>query len=127
MAADQKNFELFKYVDDDAVNWNKRGEVEAVRQAVDGSAAAGAYPVWRDTGNGKGYRARRIVYQDATTFRTKTVLFYTAAAYAAIVLGTDTLSFPVEGVVTAVTYTAIRKIPEHKPGVGASRMLADHA
>lgn len=127
MAADQKNFQLFKYVDDDGTSWNKRGEVEAVRQAVDGSAAAGAFPVWRDARSGRGYRARRIVYQDPTTFRTKNVIFYTAAAYAAVVLQTDTISFPVEGVVTAVAYTAIRKLPEHKPGVGASRMLSDHA
>lgn len=127
MVAVQKNFQLFKYVDDDGVNWNKRGEVDTNRNSVDGSAAAGAYPVWRDGRSGRGYKARRIVYQDPTTFRTVDVLFYTAAAYAAITLQTDTMNIYVPGEAVAVTYTAIRKLPEHKPGVGASRMLADHA
>lgn len=127
MVAVQKNFELFKYVDDDGGNWNKRGEVDTNRNSVDGSAAAGAYPVWRDGTGARGYRSRKIVYQDPTTFRTVTVQFYTAAAYAAIVLQTDTMNIYVPGEAVAVTYTAIRKIPEHKPGVGASRMLADHA
>lgn len=126
MAADQKNFGLFTYVDNDNVSWNKRGEVEAVRQAVDGNAAAGAHPIWRD-GSSRGYRVRKIIYQDPTTFRTKTVIFYTAAAYAAVVLKTDTISFPVEGEATAVDYTAVAKIPEHKPGQPFSRQLADHA
>lgn len=124
MAADQKNFGLFTYVDNDGVSWNKRGEVEAVRQAVDGNAASGAHQIWRDHG---AYRVRKIVYQDPTTFRTKSVIFYTAAAYAAVVLQTDTISFPIEGEATAVDYTAVAKIPEHKPGQRFPRPLPDHA
>lgn len=124
MAADQRNFGLFTYVDNDAVSWNKRGEVEAVRQAVDGNAAAGAHQLWKDGGR---YRSRKIIYQDPTTFRTKTVVFYTAGAFAAIVLRTDTLSFPVEGEVAAVEYTAVAKVAERKPGQRFPAQLADHA
>lgn len=125
MAADQKNIGLFTYVDNNAVSWNKRGEAETVRQAVDGSAAFGAHPNWgRETTR---HSVRKIIYQDPTTFRTKTVIFYTAAAWAAVVLGTDTISFPVEGEATAVVYTATKKIGERQPAVAAPRQLADHA
>jgi hypothetical protein len=67
------------------------------------------------------------VYQDATTFRTKRVIFYTAAAYAAITLGTSTLAVHVPGNTATVSYTARIKVPERKPGVGAARQNADHA
>jgi hypothetical protein len=123
--ASQKNFQLFTYVDDDGVSWDKRGELDAVRNAVDGSTAFGGNPVWAK--ESRRNHVRKIIYQDATTFRTKTCIFYTAAAYAAITLGTSSLSFPVEGEATAVLYVAREKISERKPGVGAARNLADHA
>ncbi len=125
MAADQKNFGLFTYVDESGQSWNKRGEIEAVRQAVDGSAASGTHPTWgRET---RRHSTRKIIYQDATTFRTKTVIMYTAAAAAAVALGTDTISFPVEGEATAVSYKALKLVAERSPGLGAPRNLADHA
>lgn len=125
MAADQKNIGLFTYIDDNAVSWNKRGEAEAVRQAVDGSSAFGSNPNWgRETTR---HSVRKILYQDPTTFRTKSVIFYTAAAWNAIALGTDTISFPVEGEATAVVYTAVKRIPERQPRAAAPRQLADHA
>lgn len=125
MAADQKNFGLYTYVDNSGVSWNKRGEAEAVRQAVDGNAAFGAHPNWgRET---RRHSVRKIVYQDPTTFRTKTVIFYTAAAWSAVVLGTDVIAFPVEGEATAVNYTAVHRIPERQPSAAAPRQLADHA
>lgn len=120
----QKNFGLFTYVDGDGVSWNKRGEVESVRQAVDGSAAAGAHQVWFDSPR---MRVRRITYQDPATFRTKSVIFYTAAAYAAITLNTSTLDFAIEGQATAITYTAVAKQAEKKPGARFPRPLIDHA
>src|SRR5436190_24390834 len=94
MAADQKNFQLFKYVDDNGVSWNKRGEDNAALNAVNGSAALGAFPVWEDSPRMK---VRTITYRDPTTFRQKKVIFYTAAAFAAVVVGTDTLALHVEG------------------------------
>lgn len=125
MAADQRNIGLFTYVDDNAVSWNKRGEQEGVRQAVDGSAAFGAHPNWgRETTR---HSVRKIIYQDPTTFRTKTVIFYTNAAWTAVVLGTDTISFPVEGEATAVAYTAKKRVGERQPSAAAPRQLIDHA
>lgn len=125
MVAQQKNFQLFTYLDDNAVNWNKRGELDAIRNAVDGSAAFGAHPNWgRET---RRHATRKVIYQDGTTFRTKTVLVYTPTAFAAITVGTSTLSFMVEGETVAVVYTAIRKIAEKQPAAAGSRQLADHA
>jgi hypothetical protein len=115
---------LFTYTDNDSIDWNKRGELDAVRNAVDGSTAFGGNPTWAR--ESRRNHVRKIIYQDATTFRTKTLVFYTAAAFDAIVLGTDSLSFPVEGETTAVLYVAREKIPEKKPGVGAARNLSDH-
>lgn len=125
MPADQKNFQLFTYVDNNGVSWNKRGELDAVRNAVDGSSAFGANPAWgRETPR---HRVRKMLYQDPTTFRTKTVIMYTAAAAAAITLGTDTLAFHVEGETGTVAYTAIQLIDEKQPRAAGSRQLADHA
>jgi hypothetical protein len=123
MAADQKNFQNYTYTDDNGVTWTKRGEMEAVRQAVDGNAAAAGHPTWRDSPRMK---ARRIIYTDSTTFRTKSVLFYTAAAFSAVALG-DIIAFPVEGETTSVNYAATKKQAEKQPSRGASRQLADHA
>jgi len=125
VVAAQKNFGLFTYTDDNGVDWNKRGELDAIRNAVDGSSAFGAHPNWgRETVR---HMPRTITYQDATTFRTKRVIFYTAAAYAAITVGTSTLSFMVEGETVAVVYTAVKKNPERQPSAASPRNLADHA
>jgi hypothetical protein len=125
VVAQQKNMQLFTYLDDNAQSWNKRGEMDAIRNAVDGSTALGAHPNWgRET---RRHSVRKIIYQDGTTFRTKTVVFYTPTAFAAITLGTSTLSFMVEGNTAAVVYTAVKKIAERSPGAAAARQLADHA
>jgi hypothetical protein len=124
MAADQKNFQVFTYVDDNAVSWNKRGEDNAALNAVNGSTTFGGHPTWEDS---RRMRARNIVYRDGTTFRTKRVIFYTAAAYAAITEGSSTLALHVEGETATVTYTAFKKNPERQPSVGAARQLVDHA
>lgn len=124
MAAAQKNFQLYTYVDDAGVSWNKRGEEDDLRSAVDGSTAFGVHPNWgRETPR---HRVRKIIYQDATTFRTKTVIFYTSAAYNAVALG-DIIAFPVEGEVASVNYNAIQKLAEKQPRAAAARQLADHA
>jgi hypothetical protein len=125
MAGAAKNFSLYTYVDNSTQSWNIRGEKDAVRNAVDGSAAAGAHPAWGRSTTRKS--PRKIVYVDLTTFRTKTVAFYTAAAFAAITLGTSTLSFMIEGEAVAVVYTASKAIPERLPKATAGPNLAEHA
>jgi hypothetical protein len=124
MAADQKNFQLFTYVDDNAVSWNKRGELEVARNAVDGNAAFGNHPNWgRESAR---HQTRKITYVDPTTFRSKTVIFYTGAAYAAVALG-DIVAFHVEGNVATVNYSAAKKHAERQPAAIGTRQLADHA
>jgi hypothetical protein len=122
MARNQKNFDNFLYVDDNGVSWTKRGESGGDATAVDGHATGTGAPMWIDSSRMK---ARRIVYQDPTTFRTVSPIFYTAAAYAAVALGTDVLAVQVEGLATTVNYTANKKQAEKQPARGPSRKLAD--
>jgi hypothetical protein len=125
MAADQKNFALFTYVDNDGISWNKRGEVNSARQAIDGNAAPGAHPNWgRST---RRHKARSITYVDGTTFRKVEVVFYTAAAFAAVVKGTDTIAVHVEGESATVAYTASKKNDEKSASATSGPQLADHA
>jgi hypothetical protein len=121
VARNQKNFQNFLYVDDNGVSWTKRGEDGGDGAAVDGHAAGTGAPTWIDSPR---MRARRIVYQDPTTFRTVSPIFYTAAAFAAVALG-DIIAVQVEGLATTVNYSAVKKVGEKQPGRGAARQLAD--
>jgi hypothetical protein len=122
MARNQKNFQLFAYVDDNGDNWNKRGEDGGAAAAVDGHASFNAgYQVWEDS---RRMRVRRIIYTDSVTFRTIDPIFYTPTAYNAVSLG-DTLAVQVAGLATTVNYTASKKIPERQPSRRAARQLAD--
>jgi hypothetical protein len=124
MPADQPNFQLFTYVDDNGVSWNKRGESGGPAAAVDGHAVFGAHPNWgRETSR---HATRKIIYQDPTTFRTVRTIMYTPTAYAAVALG-DIIAVHVQGETATVNYSAIKKVPERQPGAAASRQLADHA
>lgn len=125
MVADQKNFNLFTYVDDAGVAWNKRGEDAGPAAAVDGHAAFGANPNWgRET---RRHSVRKIIYTDPTTFRTVTPIFYTAAAWNAVAVGSDIVAVHVPGNTAAVNYTATKRISERQPAAKASRQAADHA
>jgi len=121
MARNQKNFDNFLYVDDNGVSWTKRGESGGSATAVDGHATGTGAPTWIDSSR---MRARRIIYQDPTTFRVVDPLFYTAAAFAAVAIGA-TLAVTVPGLSTTVNYNAIKKVPEKQPARGVSRKLAD--
>lgn len=125
MVAQQRNMQLFSYTDDSAQVWNKRGELDAIRNAVDGSTAFGAHPNWgRES---RRHSVRKAIYTDPTTFRTKTIIVYTPTAFAALTPGTSTLSFMVEGNVAAVVYTLSKKVSERQPAAQGARNLADHA
>lgn len=121
MARNQKNFQNFKYIDDNGVEWTKRGEDGGAAAAVDGHAAGDGDPVWIDTARMK---VRRIIYQDPATFRTVNPIFYTAAAFSAVALG-DIVAVQVEGLATTVNYAAVKKVAERQPSRGAARQLAD--
>lgn len=121
MPGNRKNYQNFLYVDDNAVHWTKRGEDGGAAAAVDGHAAHDGSPTWIESSR---MRVRRIIYQDATSFRTIDPVFYTAAAYNAVALG-DTLAVSVPGTATTVNYAAVKKIAERQPSRGTSRQLID--
>jgi len=125
VAANQLNYQMFTYTDDNGQTWNKRGELDAAVNAIDGSSAltAGAR-VWpRRTAR---YHTREAVFFDPSTFRTKRIVVYTSAAFAAIT-GATTLNVNVPGEVAAVSYSLSEKIAEKQPVGKATRQLADHA
>jgi len=121
MARNQKNFDNFLYVDDDAVDWTKRGESGGDGSAVDGHATGTSAPTWIDS---KRMKVRRVIAQDPTTFRTVSFIVYTPTAYSAIAKG-DTIAVQVEGSATTVNYNVTKKIGEKQPSRGPSRKLAD--
>lgn len=125
MVANQRNFQMFTYVDDNGATWNKRGVLDAAINAIDGSAAltAGAR-VWPHQTTR--YHTRQAVFVDPTTFRTVKFTVYTAAAFAALT-GASTVNVNVPGEVAAVAYTLAEKIPEKQPVAKATRQLVDHA
>ena len=121
MAVNLKNFDNYLYTDDNAVDWTKRGESGGPAASVDGHATGAGDPVWI---NSSRMQVRRVIYQDAVTFRTINPIIYTPTAFAAISLGA-TLAVQVPGSATTVTYTAVKKIAERQPSRGVSRKLAD--
>lgn len=124
MAANQKNYQVFTYVDDNGTTWNKRGQVDAAINAVDGSAALTAgSPLWTDSPSRS---CRKAVFVDPTTFRTVRFCVYTASAFAAID-GTTTVSINVPGETAGVTYNLSEKIPEKQRVAKTARQLPDHA
>lgn len=123
MARNQKNFQLFTYVDDNGTSWNVRGEDGGAASAVDGHATFTATaPVWdRNTTR---QHVRYVVYEDPTTHRTIKPIIYTPTAYAAIALG-STLAVSVAGLTTTVSYNATKKIPEKQASRKSARQLPD--
>ena len=123
MAEDAPNRKWFTYTDDHGTVWNKMGQIDPGCNALDGSTAAtsGAQDFPRQT---RRYRARAARFVDPATFRTKTCIMYTAAAAAALT-GASTVSVPVPGSATNVTYSFDGLIPEKTPIKSISRNLAD--
>jgi len=125
MAANQRNFEVFTYTDNNAAVWNKRGTLDAAINAIDGSTplTAGAR-VWPH--RTRRYHTREAVFFDPTTFRTVRFPVYTAAAFAAIT-GATTLNINVPGETAAVAYSLSQKIDEKQPTGKTTRKDLDHA
>lgn len=122
MARNQKNFSYFMYVDDNAVEWNVRGEDGGAASAIDGHTTDYTKPAWGD--NTRKRHVRYAVWQDAVTFRTAKTIIYTPTAFAAVGPG-DTIAVSVEGLATTVNYTLAAKVAEKQPLPKASRHLAD--
>lgn len=121
MPGNQPNVGYFLYVDDQARNWNVRGEVGGPATAVDGHATdLTAPPFGRQTKR----RHVRYVEYTAPNFRKYRTIIYTAAAFAAIADG-DTVDVPQQGAAALVTYTLSARIPERIPVPSAGRHLTD--
>jgi hypothetical protein len=125
MAANQINYQLFSYTDDNAHVWNKRGQLDTAQNAIDGSTPfTGGAQTWpKQT---RRMRTREAIFTDPTTFRTRRAIIYTPTAFAALVVGTTTLAVNVPGNTAAVTYTLTEKIGEKQPSVKGTRQLTDH-
>jgi hypothetical protein len=121
MARNQKNFDNFLYIDDNAVHWTKRGESGGDASGIDGHATNDGAPMWINSGR---RQARTISAYDPTTFRTIRPIVYTPTAFTAISNG-DTIAVQVEGLATTVDYTVSGKNPERQPKIQVSRKLAD--
>jgi hypothetical protein len=122
--ANQRNYQMFTYVDDNGDTWNKRGILDAAINAIDGSAALTAgEPVWIDTPK---KQTRKAVFYDPQTFRTVKFTVYTAAAFAAIT-GATTVAVSLPGNAAADTYSLAAKIAEKQPVAKATRQLPDAA
>jgi hypothetical protein len=123
MAATQKNFKWYRYVDDAARNWAIRADADWGDSAASGLAAFNVAdaPFGRQTTR---HHPRFAVYRDPTTFRTFKGVVGTAAAYAALASTHDVI---IPGETAAVTYNLAGKIPEKLQLPSTSRNLADHA
>ena len=121
MAANEKNFQNFLYVDDNGVSWTKRGEDGGAGAAVDGHAAGTLAPTWI---NSSRMRTRKIIYKNPLNHRSVDVTFYTAAAYSAVAIG-DIVAVQVPGSATTVNYAASKKVGEKQPTRDPATQLAD--
>lgn len=123
MARNQKNFKYFKYLKNDASEFNVRGESGGAFSAVDGNAAFDATKPLLSGITSRNH-PRYAVAQDATTLRTVKGIIYTPTAFAAISIG-DTIAVQVAGLATTVNYTVIDLIGERWKTAKASHNLAD--
>lgn len=109
----ERLFNYFTYTSDDGSTYNLRADQAWGQLAASGGTAASAP---RAYGRASRRRApRKATYRDASSFRTFTGPVFTAAAYAALVIGTSTVSRQLKGASTPVTYTLIKKTPEKIP------------
>ena len=123
MAATQRNFKWYRYVDDSGRNWAIRADADWGDSGASGLAAFNTadQPFGPQT---KRHHPRFAVYQDPTTFRIFRGVVGTAAAYAALAATHDVV---IPGEVAAVTYNLADQIPERLQKPKASRNLGDHA
>jgi len=123
MAATQKNFKWYRYVDDTTRNWALRADADWGDSTASGLAAFNAAdpPFGRQT---RRHHPRYVVYQDPTTFRTFKGVVGTPTAYGALASTHDVI---VPGETAAVTYNLADKVPEKLQIPKTARNLDDHA
>jgi len=125
MPATQRNWGYKQYVSDDGTTYALRVSLEWAAVAGFGlNDLTGGEPRLIPSATQK---PRRVIYRDPTTFRTASGPVGTAADFAALVIGSDTIDVPVPGEATAVTYTLVKKIGEKIPSTVVGPHLLDHA
>jgi hypothetical protein len=108
-----RNFNYFNYVSDDGSTYNMKADQVWGNLAASGGTAASAP---RSYGRASRRRQpRRATYRDPTSFRTFSGPVFTSAAYAALVVGTATITRYFPGAETGVVYTLVKKTPEKLP------------
>lgn len=109
----ERLFNYFNYVSDDGSTYNLRADQAWGQLAASGGTAASAPRAY-----GRGSRRRqprKVIFRDASSFRTFTGVAFTTAAYNAIVIGTTTITRQLKGASTLVNFVAIKKVPEKIP------------
>lgn len=108
-----RNFNYFSYVSDDGNTYNMRGDQLWGNAAASGGTAAGAHPAYGRQSRRR--HPRKVTFRDALSFRTFTATVYTAAAYAALSIGSSTSTRFLPGAATGVVFTLVAKQPEKIP------------
>jgi hypothetical protein len=121
--AASRDFGYFTYLDDNAQSWNKKGDATWGAAAASGGTAFGTHPMWQT--NNHGHHVRSALFQDSTTGRVFKGIVYTPTAFAALTIGTSTVSVKVPGLETAIVYTCIAKSPEKQRGARTVRTLTE--
>jgi hypothetical protein len=120
----QPNFEYFSYESADGNTYNIRAGLEWGAIAAHGLAARGnGQPRFINTGS---KRARKAIYKDLTTGRTRSGPIGTSAAFDALAIGT-VVAFPVPDQTADVDYTLVALVPEKQAGSVIQSRVADHA
>lgn len=125
MAAVQRNFNYFAYVSDDGTTYCMKADQDWGSSGASGGAACTGDPAWGRSTTRR--MPRKAIFVDPTTFRTVTAPVFTTTAYAALTVGTSTLSVSVPGETAAVTYTLKKKTAERIPSTVIGRQDPDHA
>lgn len=123
MAADQKNFKWYQYIDDSGREWAVRADAAWGDNAASGLAAFDPTnaPFGPESAR---HRTRKVMYRDPSTFRTYTQKVGTAAAFAA---APATFDVHVPGIVGLITYNLAAKIGEKLQIAQVARNAIDHA
>jgi len=124
LPATQPNWNYFTYESDDGTDYNIRARAEWATVTEHGlSARVNGQPRYIASAQ---QQPRKAIYRDTTTGRSYQGPVGTAAAYTALAIG-DTITVPVQGLATAVTYTLVKKVGEKVPTTIVGTQLADHA
>lgn len=109
----ERLFNYFNYASDDGSSYNLRADQAWGQLAASGGTAASSPRAYGRSSRRR--TPRKAIYRDPSSFRTFTGIVFTSAAYAALVIGTSTVSRQLKGASTPVVYTLIKKIPEKIP------------